>query len=891
MRHTVSGFLPSSRVFPRRLALLVLIGALLPLSSGAEPRASATTRVVRDTAIYLRAATLRPQAGSFQPAALSASVPASGHAWFLVQLTSQLTPAWRRQLGALGILGGYIPVNTLMIGLEQRRVDQVARLHFVRWMGPLTPRYRMAPALWAATARLAARLAGQRTELLAHGFAGLVLTAAAVRGPGVEVLARSPSRLVGDILRIRVRWDRVRALAATTDIAWIEPRGRFRQQSDVVRRLVGVDRAWSAFGLYGAGQIVAIADTGLDTGVTTTLGLDVAGRLVGVQTLGRPGQWNDPEGHGTHVAGILAGSGALSGANPATHAYSGTLAGVAPEASLYVQSILDPSGTINGIPDNLGDLYGPAYQAGARIHNDSWGNIPADPANRPAYGAYDAAAQQTDAFVWAHPDMLIVLAAGNDGVDLHPADGVVDLGSINTPALAKDVIAVGGSENDRPPHTGQGGLTDDTWNKPLFVNSDNVPITFTQEPIASSYISGNPEGMIPVSSRGPTADGRIKPDLTAPSSNVATVRSVEEPAGGSWGAVPGRPGYVYDGGTSMAAPVVSGAAALLREYLGRVNPGAPPSAALLKALLLNSAHDMQPGQYGTGPKQEMGARPNNVEGWGRVDLGAIVAPRAPTNVGWAEERTGLTTAQSTTYSVTITDTSVPLRVTLAWSDYPGALTAARELVNDLDLTVSGPDGSAAINGGQGADHANTVETADVLAPRAGLYTVTISGYNVPQGPQPYALALSCGCGGLLTRGPTVVEPPIMATATTGPVPLATTGPLSSVATHLGAWDRATMRRRVAARRLLTSVQAYQQVNRQRIVTRITIQGQAGAPVQVLIDFASGLQIRVRQVLDRHGFLQVDVPLPTGTKEPSTVRSVRVIVGSGSAARTYRPTVR
>ncbi len=66
----------------------------------------------------------------------------------------------------------------------------------------------------------------------------------------------------------------------------------------------------------------------------------------------------------------------------------------------------------------------------------------------------------------------------------------------------------------------------------------------------------------------------------------------------------------------MSAPLTAGAAALVREYYTDIEGLASPSAALIKATLLNGAEDMNPGQYGTGAGREMAKAPNNVEGWG-----------------------------------------------------------------------------------------------------------------------------------------------------------------------------------------------------------------------------------------------------------------------------------
>jgi hypothetical protein len=175
----------------------------------------------------------------------------------------------------------------------------------------------------------------------------------------------------------------------------------------------------------------------------------------------------------------------------------------------------------------------------------------------------------------------------------------------------------------------------------------------------------------------------------------------------------------------MSAPFVSGAALLVREYLGKYKNYPNPTAALVKALLINTATDLYPGQYGEGSDtQEIDSpRPNFQEGWGRV------------------ETTGLKTGERKEYEFTVTDPSVPVAVTLVWTDYPSALQAAKQLVNDLDLIVVDPTGKQIYGNGK-PDRLNNVEGVDILQPQKGTYRIVVEGVNVPQGPQPYALVIS-----------------------------------------------------------------------------------------------------------------------------------------------------
>jgi hypothetical protein len=158
--------------------------------------------------------------------------------------------------------------------------------------------------------------------------------------------------------------------------------------------------------------------------------------------------------------------------------------------------------------------------------------------------------------------------------------------------------------------------------------------------------------MAAFSSRGPTDDGRIKPELVAPGTNILSVRSHQADAGTGWGAFDSN--YIFEGGTSMSTPLTAGAAAVAREWLTRIKGVANPSAALIKSVLINGAADMSPGQYGRGSRQEIPSRrPNNDTGWGRVDLKAALDPPAPRGIWLRDSADGLSTGQTTTYQVTV----------------------------------------------------------------------------------------------------------------------------------------------------------------------------------------------------------------------------------------------
>ncbi len=281
-----------------------------------------------------------------------------------------------------------------------------------------------------------------------------------------------------------------------------------------------------------------------------------------------------------------------------------------------------------GVPDNIGDLFQQAHTAGARIHSDSWGSE--------AAGDYTADSENADRFVWNHRDMAVTFSAGNSGVDLDD-DGVVDAGSLNSPATAKNVISVGASENDRQSHwecdpglgytscAAQGGQNQ------IFTYGESWPDRYPVNPLRDDPSAGNADQMAAFSSRGPTTDGRIKPDVVAPGTWTLSGYSDRfqqqydaspNPQNGlyqydGWG-FPIDASYKYMGGTSMAAPLVAGGAAVVRDFYQKTL-GHPASAALVKATLINSAVDLLD-ENNDGVFDNANPIPNIHEGWGRVDL-------------------------------------------------------------------------------------------------------------------------------------------------------------------------------------------------------------------------------------------------------------------------------
>ncbi len=184
--------------------------------------------------------------------------------------------------------------------------------------------------------------------------------------------------------------------------------------------------------------------------------------------------------------------------------------------------------------------------------------------------------------------------------------------------------------------------------------------------------------MAAFSSRGPTDDGRVKPDIVAPGTNIVSSRSHYPDAGTLWGVYEENPDYIYSGGTSMATPMVAGAGVLMRQWLtlrGLARPqrcGGQGRAA---------RHRRRYGAWPVWRRPGSGdphTWPNSIAGWGRADMGFLDAP-APYRL-WVDDHTaGLVTGVEMNYAHTsaqplrVLDSS-PCRCGLCW---PGPTTRLR----------------------------------------------------------------------------------------------------------------------------------------------------------------------------------------------------------------------
>lgn len=458
----------------------------------------------------------------------------------------------------------------------------------------------------------------------------------------------------------------------------------YRVENNLAAGVIGAPGLWSlprganGPGLTGKGQTIAVADAGLGGGTMESLHPDLKDRITGVKDFSGDG-WGDPDGHGTHIAGSIVGTGTKS---------QGNIKGIAPEAGLYFQATYNATDKNLRIP-SVYELLADAYNAPGkpRIHVNSWGANFSD-------GIYDWNSYSLDKFVWDHPDMVVLKSAGNGYKTAKPF--------VSSPGSAKNAITVGSTEGVRRVDAG----------------------------------SDNPSQVAGFSSRG-TFDGRIKPEVVAPGTWILSTRKTNpNPAGDNYNGIYNQY-YGYMSGTSMSTALTAGSLALLRQYL--VQQGHTPSAARMKALLVFGARYL-PGVSG------------NDQGFGRVDVENSLIGLEKGDVRHADEK-GLGTGDKKAYS--FTSNGQPFKVVMAYSDYPKTPGIGKDLVNDLDLKVTGPDGKEVYwgNGYIDGDRLNNVEEIVVDEPqKGGVYTIEVAGQKVVQGPQPFAVVY-----GTLPQQGTVAE--------------------------------------------------------------------------------------------------------------------------------------
>ncbi len=662
----------------KRLILLigVVLGVLL-LPSLVEGQRPANRQVIR-----LQVATFDPLVDGAPPLdepATTADAPDGPY--YIVQFTGPVEAAWIAQLEQLGAsVLGYVPENAHIVRVPPTNVERVRSMYAVRWMGAYRAGYKLAPGLATGPALLSEDVS-EYTVVAFTGESLRTIRSFLIR-QGATVRAAADTT-TGIIFHVRMPVQMLPTLAQHPGIAWIEPYVMPETANARGRQVMGVESVWQNQRFFGEGQIVAISDSGLS--VQEELGPEFEGRLVRAfapsemnsleqECIAKP-NWTDLNGHGTHVAGSVLGSGVKSGSNPAARQYTGSHAGVAPQARFVFMSLgVDQSSSMPCVPPNENYIaFG--YREGARISSNSWGASTG--------GEYNLLAQIVDDYIWRNKDYLVLFAAGNAGPE--PS-------TVGSPGVAKNLLTVGATENNR------------------------LELGYTN--------ADNPDEMANFSSRGPTSDGRVKPDVVAPGTFILSARAARAPDGNFWQGY--NSDYAYMGGTSMATPLTAGAATLVREWLVKERGMPNPSAAFLKALLIHGAARL-PGT----------TLPNNDSGWGRVDLKNTLDGRYAIFDDYVQ---GLQTGQVVTYTIQVAGSGTA--GTLFAATHPA--TTGPTLATAEDFTVIATRPATTTTTADPAQFALTaapgVDSARPTLPIATASTDTKDGLPPRSGPTPPASA-------------------------------------------------------------------------------------------------------------------------------------------------------
>jgi hypothetical protein len=724
--------LPTS---PARQVVLAFLLLLLAGPLHAEPESRPPELRFKAGTFYPTGPALLPP-GWYQEAAEERS--ATGRHYLVAITRAGLSQEQRLQLLEAGAeILGYVPVYGYRVRVAPEDAAAVQALPFVSWLGRVPPHAKIQPEL-SARAEHAGELLdirvvlwpGEPDDRARRVLRGWVNRSNPSGKDGAWRLeATVPGGALPAALSRLAGLPEVESIERVRPIVGMNQTGAWVHQSFVGPPSFPAETPIFDQGIYGCGQVIAVADTGQDFRscyFADTTDPPIESCAVPPCPAGTPDlsqrkdilyyNWSPGspdgddgacsaltgEGHGTHTSGSAAGD-APPFADCTTFLTAGKNGGdgQAPGAKLVIQEMGDGYQYVASEGGTVWNLADVAHQSGANIHSISWGGVCHDLQLQCVAGCeltYDSFARDTDLAMWEYPDFLMVQAAGNEGQICPPPNAV------STPALAKNSLTVGA--------VGHGANAD-------------FPTGFTSD--------------------GPTLDGRLKPEVAAQGQSVISVAS--DPLN------PMSCTTCALSGSSMSAPTAAGLAALAREYYtegfhaaGVRSPGQgfTPSGALLKATLVDGAVAL--GLNAPGPDYEAG--------YGRVLLNRTLAFSGDPFVLRVDDHTeGITTGSVVNHAFDV-QAGEPFRATLVWTDYPAALEAAVTRVNELKLEVVDPSGNVwfqtlpgggppvqTMNPADPHDHRNVVERLVFPSPAAGRWIVRVLGVDVPMGPQPFALVV------------------------------------------------------------------------------------------------------------------------------------------------------
>ena len=604
----------------------------------------------------------------------------SGARLRLVQLVAPTRDGWLRDLTASGAeVLQYYPHHTYLVWADDLQAAALEPLEFVRWQGVVHPAYKLGPQVafedagFGAVVVFAVPAEGPQPTLDALAQEGALISHRSAQPDGA--LHQAVVALDGDPGALL-------RIAHLEEVLWVGRSSEGIQLEDEM-----------------SSQIVAGNHPG-DVPVTgyfahlAGLGFDGSGVIWQVADTGI--DYDHPD-LGSRIVGGFSVPGTTcntppgsdcAGGGHGTHV-AGIVGGDATGAHTDGDNFLYGLGVAPGVSFFALNIFGsgidlPSFSqqavlGGAVGSNNSWTT-----GEGTAHGyqnserTYDFMVRDGDFDTVQNEPHVVVFSAGNSG------PGSMTL---TAPKEAKNVIVTAGTQNYRT--------------------------------------SSNIDAMYVFSSRGPAVDGRTVPTIAAPGQTIASSRN--DLGGACASAIGGTDGlYAFCTGTSMAAPQTSGALALASEWWRSENVGDDFSPAMAKALLVVSAV----------PITSTPDVPNFDDGWGRIQATEMIAPTA-NRVYVDQQHTFEDSGETWMLETAVANPIAPLKISLAWTDAPGAIGANPALVNDLDLevTVGGVtylgnvfSAGASVAGGT-ADTINNLENV-FLSGVSGPVTVTVRATNV-----------------------------------------------------------------------------------------------------------------------------------------------------------------
>ena len=583
---------------------------------------------------------------------------------------------------------------------------------------------------------------------ITENFADLCTTWMAQHKIGARASAGGSGRV---LLRLARSWAEeldaifVNMILPHPDVVLVEARPKFKLHNQYAAAITqdgtltnGTKPLYNK-GLSGAGQIVGVGDSGIDVmscffyesssffPLRNTNNLYPNAEKVVQYAAYADNVEGESGGHGTHVAATVAGfGGSASSVSSGSSTSMDDYRGVAFDAKIAFFDMGVAGSPSLAVPaDVQNDFLGLAYDAGARIHTNSWGTD---------INSYTTTSRDMDVFSYEHQDFLVLVAAGNTGES--------GFSTIGSPATAKNVLAVGASM------TNAYGFADDTAGP--YCPSVSA---------CTSYFVDMAGNLASFSSLGPTFDGRMKPEVVAPGYYISSAYSSAD-VNAQTCAVSAK------AGTSMATPATAGNAALVRQYFE--NDGIVPMGALIKATLIHSAAPLSDPDWNLGfgnDNVQLNGSPDTNQGYGLLHLETVLSfddsqfdlRYFGACSGACEEadfedlpHVGDGDSFEQSFTLSSTEGTVPLSATLVWHD-PAAssYTSSAVLINDLDLTIESEDGTIflpiAASGGTAVNSLDNTEKVQIPVSSlewGSTYTVRVTGSSVVSGVQPFALVVT-----------------------------------------------------------------------------------------------------------------------------------------------------